>query len=197
MPFLPGCTSLQRLLTRLLAVLLLLAPCGHGRAAVFHYDSGLGVASERSGTICLTIANRNLPAGQSVSLVVLTPQQAVAQAEVLRVLPTGCMGEDAANANRAFYELRLVKGTLPSVAPAIAVVNPVQPLRQSGNSVVADLDGDHRLEYFRQCTSSEGVHLTVWAGKPLTGKRLWHEYFYLGYDVEPNCTDKDVADDLP
>jgi len=188
---------LQRLLIPLLAVLLLLAPCGHGRTRAFHYDSGLGVASERSGTICLTIANSNLPAGQTVSLVVLTPRQSVAQAKILRALPNGCQNPEPAADGQAFYELCLVKGTLPSVAPAIAVVNPAQPLRSSGNFVVADLDGDHRLEYFRQCTSSEGVHLTVWAGKPLSGKRLWHEYFYLGYDVEPNCTDKDVAADHP
>ncbi|HVO78593.1 MAG TPA: hypothetical protein VMT39_01120 [Candidatus Bathyarchaeia archaeon] len=188
---------MQRLLTPLLAFVLLLAPCGHGRTRVFHYDSGLGVASESGGTICLTIANRNLPVGQIVSLVLLTPQQAVVQTEVLRVLPNGCQNPEPAAANQASYELRIVKGTLPSLAPAIAVVNPPRPLRQSGNFVVADLNGDHQLDYFRQCTSSEGVHLTVWAGKPLTGKRLWHEYFYLGYDVEPNCTDQDVADGHP
>ena len=46
---------------------------------------------------------------------------------------------------------------------------------------------------FRACTSSEGVHLTVWSGKPLKGKRVWHAYHALGYDVEANCTPKDYA----
>jgi hypothetical protein len=54
-----------------------------------------------------------------------------------------------------------------------------------------DLNGDKKAEYFRACTSMEGVHLTVWSGKPLTGKRIWHNYYYLGYDTEPTCKKKD------
>lgn len=44
---------------------------------------------------------------------------------------------------------------------------------------------------FRECASSEGLHLTAWRGKPLEGERVWHEYLYLGYDVEPDCTQAD------
>jgi hypothetical protein len=55
-----------------------------------------------------------------------------------------------------------------------------------------DLDGDGRREYFRQCTSGEGIHLSVWTGKPLTGRRRWQAYFYLGYDVESTCTTRDT-----
>jgi hypothetical protein len=29
-------------------------------------------------------------------------------------------------------------------------------------------------------------------GKPLEGRRLRHEYLYLGYDVEPDCTEADT-----
>jgi hypothetical protein len=188
---------LHRLQTPIIVVIFFLAPCGHARSRVFHFDSSLGVASENGGTICLAIANRNLAAGQPVSLVVLTPQQSMVQAKVLRAIPNGCQNPAPAAAGQAAYELRVIKGTLPSLAPAIAVVNPIQPLRVSGDVMVGDLSGDHQLDYFRQCTSTEGVHLTVWAGKPLTGKRLWHQYFYLGYDVEPNCTDQDVADGHP
>ena len=46
----------------------------------------------------------------------------------------------------------------------------------------------------RSCTSTEGLHLTVWAGAPLRSRRLWHQYVYLGYDVEPSCEDGDAAD---
>lgn len=57
-----------------------------------------------------------------------------------------------------------------------------------------DLDGDGTLEHFRSCTSSEGIHLTIWAPpKPLVGKRLWHAYYYLGYDTQPSCKPADVA----
>jgi len=39
------------------------------------------------------------------------------------------------------------------------------------------------------CTSREGLHISAWAGKPMKGRRLWHLYWYLGYDVEPSCTE--------
>jgi hypothetical protein len=44
----------------------------------------------------------------------------------------------------------------------------------------------------RACASSEGLHLTGWSGIPLRSERLWHQYYYLGYDVEPDCEDADV-----
>ncbi|MCI0689673.1 MAG: hypothetical protein L0Y54_20920 [Sporichthyaceae bacterium] len=44
---------------------------------------------------------------------------------------------------------------------------------------------------FRACTSSEGLHLTAWSGTPLQSTRIWHRYYYLGYDVEPSCVEAD------
>ena len=39
----------------------------------------------------------------------------------------------------------------------------------------------------KMCASTEGLHLTAWAD----GRRVWHTYFYLGYDVDPDCTDEE------
>lgn len=44
----------------------------------------------------------------------------------------------------------------------------------------------------RLCSSIEGLHLTVWDGEALKSRRLWHEYYYLGFDVEPDCREADV-----
>jgi hypothetical protein len=57
-----------------------------------------------------------------------------------------------------------------------------------------DLDRDGAREDYRACTSSEGVHLTVWAGEALRSRRVWHHYHYLGYDVEPNCVEADFSE---
>jgi hypothetical protein len=176
-----------------IAIIVLAGSTAFAGAHSFHYDTNLGVASQRADTVCLSISNRHLDEGQVVSLVVLAPQQVIAQAKVVRVLTTDCMGADAAQSTVASYEVKMVQGSLQPGTPAIAVVNPAKPLRLSGGAVVGDLDGNGQLEYFRQCTSSEGVHLTVWTGKPLAGKRRWHDYYYLGYDVEPNCTDAEVV----
>jgi hypothetical protein len=57
-----------------------------------------------------------------------------------------------------------------------------------GHSITADLDHKGAIEVFRSCTSTEGVHLTIWADKPLDGQPKWHDYYYLGYDVDADCT---------
>jgi hypothetical protein len=59
------------------------------------------------------------------------------------------------------------------------------------------LNSDGSLESFRLCTSNEGLHLTVWAGEPLKSKRLWHEYYYLGFDVEQTAPKKIMPNEGP
>ena len=54
-----------------------------------------------------------------------------------------------------------------------------------------DLDGDGRRAYFRSCASAEGLRLTVWSEAPL-GRRRFHAYHDLGYDVDPSYTEADV-----
>lgn len=48
-------------------------------------------------------------------------------------------------------------------------------------------DASHAVVRLRECASSEGLHLTAWKGT----ERLWHEYAYLGYDVDPTCTEEE------
>jgi hypothetical protein len=63
--------------------------------------------------------------------------------------------------------------------------------RRVGSHVTFDLGGEAAAARVRSCTSQVGIHLTVWSGEPLTSKRLWHEYWYLGYDAEPSCEKED------
>ncbi len=56
-----------------------------------------------------------------------------------------------------------------------------------------DLDQDGVLERFRSCASTEGLHLTAWSGPVLSGLRRWHYYHYVGYDMEPTCTEQDYG----
>ena len=66
-----------------------------------------------------------------------------------------------------------------------------QKVQMKGKFATLDLDGDKKPEYFRECTSMEGLHLNVWKGKPLVGTGVWHTYYGLGYDTVPTCTKKD------
>lgn len=45
--------------------------------------------------------------------------------------------------------------------------------------------------FFRDCTGNESYHMTVWKGKPLVGKRIWHSYISLRYDTVPTCKPAD------
>ena len=154
-------------------------------------NSRIGVAVQRSGSVCLSIRNPNLKPGDSVTLVVPDGPQSVIESAVIGKSDKGCPGvtEPAVPG----YQLRIVTGTAPDSAPLVAVYGPASAFRSAGGQVTAQLTGKTKAQSFRTCTSAEGVHLTVWQAAPLKSKRLWHQYYYLGYDLEQSCTAKDTA----
>jgi hypothetical protein len=80
-------------------------------------------------------------------------------------------------------------GIADEVSLGFGVTDVSPDLASSGGRL--DLDGNGTPEGFRSCASGEGLHLTVWYGEPLTTARLWHGYFYLGYDTESDCLEQD------
>lgn len=151
-------------------------------------SSHLGLAVQRSGNTCLYTHNADLSAGSPLTLVLLSPPQSTIKAEVVKPASMEtCPSIDATDATLTAYEIRsLDAGLIPST-PAIAVSGPAIQFQKKGDSITADINHDGHTEYFRFCASAEGIHLTVWSGKPLQGKPKWHQYYYLGYDVESNC----------
>ena len=70
---------------------------------------------------------------------------------------------------------------------AIGIINPPSvPTIQNGSAAV-DLDQDGISEIFTSCNSTEGINFYVWTGKPYSGEPRWTKYYYLGYDMSPNC----------
>ncbi len=63
--------------------------------------------------------------------------------------------------------------------------------RTDAGEVTVHLDDARPEARLRTCTSSEGMHLTLWSGTPLESERLWRTYYYFGYDVVPTCDDRD------
>jgi|SRR5450631_1836812 len=161
---------------------------------VYDYASSIGLAAFSGAKVCLAIDNPHLLHGSAVNLVVPGIPQSLVKAEVVGLAPDTCGSPQLRDSGSDYYEVRLLSGTLPSSIPVIAVTNSSNPLQKTGTVVSGDLAGNGGLEYFRSCNSSEGVHLSVWSGKPLKGRRKWHRYYYLGYDVQPNCTSKDTVE---
>jgi hypothetical protein len=76
----------------------------------------------------------------------------------------------------------------------VAFVGTFDTRRLDSGAIVVRLSAAHPYAQVRSCTSQEGLHLTAWSGTPLTSQRLWHQYYYLGYDVEPSCDDREVRE---
>jgi hypothetical protein len=160
----------------------------------FRYSTNVGVAAQQADATCLAINNTSLPAGEPITLIVSGATQSVVMARVLEPSRDACASMAKEVATSGLYKIEILDKGMPSlVAPAIAVLRPAHRLVSVGPVVAGDIDGDGKREFFRACASSEGLHLTVWSGRPLHGRRRWHIYQYLGYDLEANCT----AADLP
>jgi hypothetical protein len=153
-------------------------------------DSKLGMAMPSDGKPCLLTRSSSLKQGQRISIIQFDewngPRQRILSGKVGKKDPTGC--DDFGGEHPMHpYGLSLKSN---DVVLGIAIVPSIR-LKRYGKLVRADLNGDGRWERFRICWSSEGAHLTVWSGIPLKSKRLWHAYYYAGYDTEPNCSKKD------
>ena len=150
----------------------------------------LGVASLCSGRPCLAIRNSSLRPGRLLQIAgTLDPQDPqarqfsfTARVGARRAPPEGDLN---------FYDVAI--DGVPML-PAIAIVGFRGKIQRAGDSLWADLYGDGQRAFFRSCASFEGIHFTVWTGRPLSGTLLWHQYFYLGYDVEPTCTAAEMPD---
>jgi hypothetical protein len=186
-------------LTVILAVLCpaVMAQQKHSDKA-FDFRSQLGVVDnvDRRGTFCLSIFNDSLAEGSAVIFILVHQPQRLEKATILKKVNQACT-DSLPEPNSSFYLLRPDRGEAvfpdsTNLLPAsIAIVGFNKPVLKGRRVVSVDLDQDGRPEFFRTCTSNEGVHLTVWSGTPLQGRRRWHAYYYLGYDTMPTCKAKD------
>lgn len=154
------------------------------RSSVAQWDTLFGLVTVAQDSVCLTTAPGVRPPAQ-VTIIRLSDGR-VATAEL--VSGTGPCPGDVSGSEGVSFRLRTSELTSGDVG--VAVLTSGLALR-GGKT---DLDGNGELESYRQCTSREGVHVTVWAGAPLSSPRVWHAYHQLGNDTEPNCTDADVAE---
>jgi hypothetical protein len=165
---------------------------GQGGATSFDYTASVGVAGTVSqGELCLAIHKPRLTVGTSVVLVWVPIVGERGPSELLLAqttskLPNTC-GRDSAYQFVAYgdsvYPLKVATGQLDLSAFYFAVLAPREQFHIRGDAVAADLDSAAGATTFRACTSHEGVHLTLWSGEPLKGKRLWHRYVSQGLSV--------------
>ena len=160
----------------------------------FNFNTQIGIAEiTAAGDGCLTISDSTIQENQKIKLVLLEKQQKVIEKEIRKKLKSTCSRNPETPRDASFYSFPI--GKEEYFPPSIAVVGSGGVFKTAKGKVRADLDGNGAPESFRSCTSNEGLHLTVWAGEALKSKRQWHEYYYLGYDVEPSCKPADYDTD--
>jgi hypothetical protein len=164
--------------------------CISAAAQTGDVSSRLGVAVRGQQSVCLSIPRHGLAAGTPLALVQADDPPAVATAAIIGA-GGGCPGERSHG--MVGYRLRITKGAVRRDAALIAVLGGAVPTLDDG-LVQADLQGGGRMATFRSCTSADGVHLTVWDGASQQARRLWHDYYYLGQDLEPSCSDRETAE---
>lgn len=166
----------------------------------FDFKTNIGIADLTAAKkVCLTVPTQELAVGTKITLISGANRQYLGQATVESKVTEPC-SEHTGGEGSSFYLLTLAPGSSrfgsenAGRLPSIALVTPPAGLRVVQGKVTGDLNGDGKKEYFRQCTSREGIHFTTWTGRPLRGTRVWNSYYYLGYDVVPNCNEKDFAE---
>jgi len=160
----------------------------------FSRDIGLFAAS-RQGRFCLSIKNAALTRGQEMTLIWVSAEEVPARPEIRYAsieakLPVPC---DPVNFDGGDSTYELAADKFDTGHVYIAVVGRHVDLRISQGRVTGRLGASDEIE-FRSCASMEGLHFLVTAGNGSNAKKVWHDYFYVGYDLEPNCKEADLKD---
>ena len=176
------------------------APMAVESKSSFNYDHQIGIANinERDG--CLATANPSIKSGTKVTLVdqpsahLAFEPPAITEPTVAEVVPDcdnrHMFSTELSGPGPTYHRLRLEKPWSGN-GYLFAIIDPSGPVAINGKNIEGDLDGDGTNESFRICMSSEGAHYQVWTGEPLSGRPRWHWYVYAGYDITPNCTEKE------
>jgi hypothetical protein len=179
--------------SRVLVALILAAANACARASkadAFSYEDRIAIAVASNGQTCVSTKGGSFKPGDEVRLV-----DPATQKEWTAVVESPSEPCEPSVSDVPLRAVRVrVTGELPAPFIGVAIQAPRgSSFEVSNGAVAADLDGDGQREFFRSCTSVEGVHVTVWSGAPLTGQRRWHAYHYVGYDMVPSCTPSEIG----
>jgi hypothetical protein len=168
------------------------SPQESGKGGGFDYATQIGIlVQSEDKQRRLEIKNPNLAPDQEIVIVTegYREPQIIMRASIVEKISGNCSEGGFNDDGGSCYKLRAISGDFDQINTAFAIVKTSASFTKLKGRVSADLDKDGTREHFRVCFSNEGMHLTVWSGLPLKGKRRWHRYYYLGYDLEADCTD--------
>jgi hypothetical protein len=171
-------------------------------SAPVDYSSRIGVAVRTASRTCVAIKNAAVQGNSPVTLVLPVSPQRFIEAQISGPAANPCPITKEAAPEMNSYEISLpASSNLPELTPMIAVVGSAasSSFLLENVSVQADLDQTHTKNTFRACGATDGIHLTVWRGIPVTGTRVWSGYYYEAGNpgTLPTCTAAELAPAAP
>lgn len=163
----------------------------------FDYSARMFVADEDSSGrfVCFTATDTTLLPGTRATIVFTgVPQRSVVGRITARGKLPCIPGPPMPPMDSMQYVVEMPRDTSDRALPVVLLGSIPEPV-QRGDTVTIAIEPGQPPTRFRVCASSEGLHATAWAGVPLASKRRWHAYYYLGYDIDPSCSDAEAEPD--
>jgi len=151
---------------------------------------------DSSGTrLCFESPDLKLAPGTPVTVVHSTFPQYSTPGKLGKRGKSPCFPPPRASLDSIEYAVDAPGDTIGRRGVPIIIIGKLPDAEMRGDTVTLAIEPGQTPWRFRTCASEEGIHATAWSGVPLTTPRRWHAYYYLGYDVEPDCTPADYAPD--
>lgn len=164
----------------------------------FDYGAQMFIADEdSSGTfVCFAAKDTTLLAGTRVTIVFTGFPQHSATGRIRSRGKLPCIpGPPMPPTDSMQYVADMPRDTFDRIGLPVVVLGPVPKPQQRGDTVTIAIEPGQPPIRFRICASTEGLHASAWAGVPLASSRRWHDYYYLGYDVDPTCEESEYKAD--
>ncbi|MDP9205019.1 MAG: hypothetical protein M3P12_06130 [Gemmatimonadota bacterium] len=164
--------------------------------APFDYSSRMFVADEdSSGTyVCFTAKDTTLLPDTRATIVFTGFPQHSAIGHIRSRAKLPCIpGPPMPPVDSMQYIAEMPRDTFDRIGIPVVLLGTVAKPAQRGDTVTIAVEPGRPPIRFHVCASTEGLHATAWAGVPLASPRRWHAYYYLGYDVDPTCSEAEYT----
>ena len=144
------------------------------------YSREIGVGVRTDSRTCFLTKDATLTPNSAVTLVMPISPQSFADAQIVGTSQDVCPVTEEMQPGMTSYKISLpATANIPKLTPFFVVVGPADSnsFTIDNSNVQADLGHTHGKNTFRACGASDGVHLTVWDGVPVTGKLLWSGHY--------------------
>ena len=151
---------------------------------------------DSSGTrLCFDAPDLGFAAGTPVTVVHPAFPQYSTTGRLGRRSKSPCFPPPISSPDSMQYVVDAPADTVGRRGVPLVILGKLPAAEMRGDTVTIEVETGKEPWRFRSCASEEGIHVTAWQGRPLAAVRRWHAYYYLGYDVEPDCTPADFAPD--